>query len=247
MFENPAEQMNILRLVLSGNPLNIYITSHFSPYCVNSNELVKIYNELSSAVRLPASAEAGLSLMNRIDFQKAGLLLPPEEFAALLPVIFQNMTSVTVATPLHSLCVSHFQTTMFHNYPQNVATGYRLMLSGIDSQCVPISLFENLAQRFQIHDFLRRTETSVNTDSKFPIELELARECLLATSDQLKKSRQEQLTKLYSIWTQSGSFLDFICTFAEFFIKIIVCHNFRSDSPPSLMEKGKLQILNDIK
>ncbi|CAD5214889.1 unnamed protein product [Bursaphelenchus xylophilus] len=234
LFENPSEQLNILRIVLSGNPLNVYIIPHFSPHCVNSTELIRIYTELSTAVRAPSTAESALALLQRLDFVKAGRLLPPDQFSALMPVIFENLISVPASTPLHSLCIDHFQCTMFHQYPNNIAKGFKLLLSGIDAKAVPETILQTLSERLNVQQYLVKTRDNIIIDQKSACSIVLAIECLTILSDQLKKSRHEQTTKLYSIW---GNHLGFVTQFAEYFIKNIVCQQFRSDAPTSVMEK----------
>ncbi|CAD5210574.1 unnamed protein product [Bursaphelenchus okinawaensis] len=234
LFENPHEQLNILRTVLSANPLNVYIIPHFSPHCVSATELIRIYNELSTAVRAPSTAESGLSLLQRLDFEKAGRLLPPDQFSALMPVIFENLISVTASTPLHSLCIEHFKCTMFHQFPVNVSKGLKLLLSGVDSQAVPESMLYTLSDKLNIQSYLNRTKDNVVVDQKSVCTYELAVECIKIISDQLIKSRQELTTKLYSIWSNH---LAMITQFTEYFTKNIVCQQFRYDAPPSVMEK----------
>jgi hypothetical protein len=225
--------MNILRLVLSGNPLNVYIVPNFTPHCVEADVLFSLYGELSTAVRNSASTEASLALLERLDIDNTNNQLPPHHFSALMPVIFENLASVPIASKLHRLCVSHFEACMFHSFPNNFLQGFRLLLSGIDSRSVPTTLFYSIAGRLQVDTFL--AQTANNTAAKTTVSFELARQSVRLISQQLMKSRQDLTTNLFAVWLD---YLQPICQFTDFFIRTIVCQEFASDAPQSIIETG---------
>jgi hypothetical protein len=116
-----------MRIVIGENPLNQFLVEHFTPHCVQPPEqLAKIYAELSNAVRQPATSETALKLLRRLDIEHAGKQLPPNQFHQLMPVMFENLASVTTNCnsknrksgsgdesainqhPLRQLCMDHF-------------------------------------------------------------------------------------------------------------------------------------------
>lgn len=120
-----------MRVVLAGNPLNHFVVEHFTPHCVPAALLFQLYTELSASVRNSTTSEAALSLLSRLDIAHAGEQLPPNQFSSLMPVIFENLASVTDNdSPLKQLCMDHFVHAMFHQFPHNFTHGLMLMLSG---------------------------------------------------------------------------------------------------------------------
>lgn len=233
VHSNPNEQMNLLRLILAGNPLNVHIVDNFTPQCVPADLLLSLYGELSTAVRKSVSAEASLALLERLDISNSNNRLPPHHFSSLMPVIFENLASVPNATKLHKLCVSHFEACMFHCFPDNFLRGFQLLLSGIDSRSVPTSLLDSISKRLQLDEFL--SQTVEGTVAKPTISVELARQSIGLIAQQLMKSRQDLATNLFSVWLD---YLDPVCRFTVFFIKTIVCQEFNSDAPQSVIEAG---------
>ncbi|KAH7702312.1 CRE-EPG-5 protein, partial [Aphelenchoides avenae] len=149
--ENASEQVNLMRVVLSGNPLNHFLVEHFTPHCVPPAQLFQLYAELSASVRNATTSEAALSLLSRLDIAHAGEQMPPNQFSSLMPVIFENLASVTGnESPLKRLCMDHFVHAMFHQFPYNFTHGLRLILSGCDSNVVPPSLFAEVSSQLSI-------------------------------------------------------------------------------------------------
>lgn len=140
-----------MRVVLSGNPLNHFLVEHFTPHCVPPAQLFQLYAELSASVRNATTSEAALSLLSRLDIAHAGEQMPPNQFSSLMPVIFENLASVTGnESPLKRLCMDHFVHAMFHQFPYNFTHGLRLILSGCDSNVVPPSLFAEVSSQLSI-------------------------------------------------------------------------------------------------
>jgi hypothetical protein len=234
---NPNEQMNLLRLVLSGNPLNVYIIKNFTPQCVDADSLLSLYAELSSAVRNSSSTEASLSLMERLDIDDSNNQLPPHHFSSLMPVIFENMASVPTTTKLHQLCVRHFEACMFNSFPTNFLQGLRLLLSGFDSHSVPISILSSISRRLQMDEFILQSTNKSNVQ-KSGVTIELARQSMRLIAQQLAKSRQDLATNLFSVWID---YLEPVCKFADFFARAVVCQEFSSEAPQSIVEAGEFE------
>lgn len=91
MQENENEQPNLMRIVLSGSPLNHFLVEHFTPYCVPPAQLFQSYTELSASVRNATTSEAALSLLCRLDIAHAGEQMSPNQFASLMLVIFEKL------------------------------------------------------------------------------------------------------------------------------------------------------------
>lgn len=66
--------------------------------------------------------------------------------------MFENIAYVSDGTPLRQLCVKHFIHAMFHHFPCNFAAGWKLILSGCDTQVVPEELFARIIARFDVFD-----------------------------------------------------------------------------------------------
>lgn len=100
---NPVEQLNLMRVVLAGNPLNHLLVDHFTPHCVQPPELLaQLYSELSASVRQTGTSLSALALLRRMDIEHAGRQLPPNQFRSLMPVMFENLASVTGTSLLAS-------------------------------------------------------------------------------------------------------------------------------------------------
>ncbi|KAI6196551.1 hypothetical protein M3Y94_01122800 [Aphelenchoides besseyi] len=229
--ERSGEQMNLLRIVLAGHPLDV--TRFFTPHCVSSDELLKLYMELSSGIRNASTKEASMALLKRLDIQYAGEKLPSNQFSSLLPVIFENLASVPNGTPLHELCGTHFEHAMFHGFPHNFVNGFRLLLSGCDSHCVPVSLFQTIIQRFSMDEFITTSNKAIS-GTKCTITIELAFQSIQVIAEQLQKSRHELATRLYSVW--NFDYLDPVLQCADFFVRSVVCQQFISTDLPSAIE-----------
>jgi len=114
----PEEQMNLMAVVLAGNPLNHLLVEHFTPHCVQPPDLLaKLYSNLSLAVRQPNTSKAALSLLRRLDIEHAGRQLPSNQFQSLIPVMFENLVAATISRSsndesLQELCLSHYLHTL---------------------------------------------------------------------------------------------------------------------------------------
>ncbi|KAI6234126.1 hypothetical protein M3Y99_00847100 [Aphelenchoides fujianensis] len=235
--EHPAEQMNLLRIVISGHPLDV--SEFFTPHSVSADELHKLYTELSSGIRNASTKEASMALLKRLDIQHAGQKLPPNQFSSLLPVIFENLASVAMDTPLHSLCGTHFEHAMFHAFPHNFVSGLRLLLSGCDSHCVPLALFHSVVRHFSMDEFFANANKAISA-AKCTISVELAGESVRVIAEQLKKSRHELSTRLFAIWVD---YLGLVLKIADFFVRSIVCQQFNSTLLPSTLHNVFLLVL----
>uniref|UniRef100_A0A914HKU6 Ectopic P granules protein 5 homolog n=1 Tax=Globodera rostochiensis TaxID=31243 RepID=A0A914HKU6_GLORO len=246
---NPAEQLNLMRVVLADNPLNHLLVDFFTPHCVQPPELLaQLYAELSASVRQTGTSLAALALLRRLDIKHAGRQLPPNQFRALMPVMFENLASVTggsllSTTPLRDLCMDHFVHAMFHRFPHNIVDALRLVLSGCDKQCVPPSLFVEIAKRLQVDTVLNEDHHHVNNHrlsipsgaNNDGIELgtEKARECFEVISSQLSTSRRELTGRLFTMW---APYLERVCALSDFFLRIYVNGIFRADASTATME-----------
>uniref|UniRef100_A0A914C964 Ectopic P granules protein 5 homolog n=1 Tax=Acrobeloides nanus TaxID=290746 RepID=A0A914C964_9BILA len=239
----PNEQFSLMRMVLHGNPLNHYIVDHFTPHCVPPDQLFHLYTELSRAVRNPSTSMTSLALLSRLDIQHAGQQMPTNQFSALMPVIFENLASVVEPSPLKQLCSDHFIHAMFHHFPHNFVSGLKLILSGCDSQAVPKEIFQTICAKLAIDTQLEIPWTPQNAAvSQKGNFVEMAKNSLLAIAEQLRKSRQDLATRMINVW---AAYLDYVCRIADYFIRIIVNHTFRSDSPTSIVEQGLFETFND--
>lgn len=90
---NPLEQLNIMRVVLSGNPLNHLLVQYFKPHCIQPDLLFELYAELSNSVRNACTSEAALALLSCLDIEHAGNQMPSNQFSSLMPVriFFDNL------------------------------------------------------------------------------------------------------------------------------------------------------------
>lgn len=70
--DNPHEQHNLMRVILSGSHLTHLLTPYFTPHCIPPTELLNLYTSLSKAVRDPVTSLAALTLLSRLDIKKAG-------------------------------------------------------------------------------------------------------------------------------------------------------------------------------
>lgn len=226
---NPNEQLNLMRLVLSQNPMNVYIVKNFTPHCLQPDALLSLYGELSTVMRSSSSTETSLSLLERLDIENASQL-PPHHFSSLMPVIFENMASVPNTTRLHELCVRHFEGCMHHCFPDNFLQGLRLLLSGFDSHSVPTTILSSISKKLQMDEFIAQS------NGKPTISVEIARQAIRLIAQQLAKSRQDLATNLYSVWMD---YLEPISKFTDFFVRVIVCTEFSSNAPQSIIETSK--------
>lgn len=69
---NPHEQHNLMRVILSGSHLAHLLTTYFTPHCVPPAELLNLYTSLSKAVRDPITSSAALALLSQLDIKNAG-------------------------------------------------------------------------------------------------------------------------------------------------------------------------------
>lgn len=108
------EQLKLMRVILGRtNPLSHLLVEYFTPQCVQPQLLAQLYGELSNAVRQPTTAEYALSLLRRLDIVHAGRQLPPYQFHDLMPIMFENLASITgnkeaQQNPLREICLNHF-------------------------------------------------------------------------------------------------------------------------------------------
>uniref|UniRef100_A0A915D0Z2 Uncharacterized protein n=1 Tax=Ditylenchus dipsaci TaxID=166011 RepID=A0A915D0Z2_9BILA len=232
--ENPAEQLNLMRVVLGGNPLNHFLIQHFTPHCIPPEMLFQLYSELSNSVRNASTSEASLALLSRLDIEHAGNQMPANHFSDLMPVIFENMASVTGTSPLRQLCVEHFVHSMFHYFPLNFASGLRLILSGCDSQSVPVEIFSLIANRIDLDRLLEEEWNGKVVSNKLKFTADQSLECLRIISEQLGNSRHVLSTRLYSVWSQ---YLEMVCKLADYFLRLVVFHKFRAELTTVAIEK----------
>lgn len=61
---------------------------------------------------------------------------------------------------------------MFHHFPSNIFTGFRLILSGLDSQAVPEDLFLKIMSRFENFEFILKQPYSLNYQDKMLLSSE---------------------------------------------------------------------------
>lgn len=62
---------------------------------------------------------------------------------------------------------------MFHHFPANISTGFRLILSGLDSQVVPNDLFIKIMSRFENMEFILNEPYIFNySHTKIPLSSE---------------------------------------------------------------------------
>ncbi|CAK5034589.1 unnamed protein product [Meloidogyne enterolobii] len=258
----PEEQMNLMAVVLAGNPLNHLLVEHFTPHCVQPPDLLaKLYSNLSLAVRQPNTSKAALSLLRRLDIEHAGRQLPSNQFQSLIPVMFENLVAATISRSsndesLQELCLSHYLHTlvkfkkitdfsvnfsMFHHFPFNFTNGLRLALSGCDKHYIPVSLFDNISKHLDIDSILSKDysllnqQNSKNVNSEFlELDAEKALECINVIEGQLISSRRELTTSLFTVWSP---YLEHICKLSEFFLRSYVRFSFRADAPAGIMEK----------
>lgn len=84
--------------------------------------------------------------------------------------MFENIAYLSSTSPLRHLCVQHFIHAMFHHFPSNIATGFRLILSGLDSQAVPEELFIKIMSRFENFEVILNDLYSVKSSQmKMPL------------------------------------------------------------------------------
>ncbi|KAL3101091.1 hypothetical protein niasHS_001551 [Heterodera schachtii] len=253
---NPVEQLNLMRVVLAGNPLNHLLVDHFTPHCVQPPELLaQLYSELSASVRQTGTSLSALALLRRMDIEHAGRQLPPNQFRSLMPVMFENLASVTgtsllASNPLRDLCMDHFVHAMFHQFPHNIVDALRLVLSGCDKQCVPPSLFVEIAKRLHVDNALNEEHhrcqmppSGKNGIAINELNTEKARECVEVITNQLTISRREFTGRLFNIW---APYLERVCALADFFLRIFVNGIFRADASTSAMESELAKAFRNV-
>lgn len=227
-----------MRLVLSGNSISHLIVIHFTPHCVPPEQLFHLYSELSRAVRNQSTATASLALLSRLDIEHAGQQMPPNQFSNLMPMIFENMASVSEPSPLKQICSDHFIHAMFHHFPHNFVGGLRLILSGCDSQAVPQEIFRVISAQLAIDSMLEAPWSPQNAgmagDRKGALA-NMAVDCLRVISEQLRKSRHDLATRMFNVWS---AYLDNVCRISDYFIRVIVSQHFRADAQTVTIELG---------
>jgi hypothetical protein len=76
VFNNPTEQLNLMRENLAGNPLSFVLVKTFTPHCMQPTELLQLYSELSASIRMATTATAvsdsTLTLLRCLDIEHAG-------------------------------------------------------------------------------------------------------------------------------------------------------------------------------
>ena len=227
----PAEQFNLMQLVLSGSPLSHFLYDHFTPHCVPADQLFRLYSELSRCVRNQATSAASLELLMRLDIQHAGDKMPANQFSSLMPIICENLISSNDSNPnLAKVCSDHFVHALFHHFPHNFANGLGLLLSGADTQGIPPDIFNTISDQLNMdillgEDFRNPTKSSMNS--------EVCLQCIKVISNQLIKSRRDLTTRFYSVWIP---YLSHIVKYAEFFVKCYVSQTFNSNFSTSIIE-----------
>lgn len=229
----PSEQVNLMRLVLGGSPLNHFLFNHFTPHCVLPDQLFHIYSELSRSVRTTSTTVASLELLKRLDIERAGDRMPPNQFSSLMPIIFENLISAAGSnTTLAKLCSDHFVHALFHHFPHNFINGFGLLFSGTNIQAVPSEIFDIINTHLGLDNFL--ADEGVRPPPKLSLDANHATQCIRILSEQAARSRQELATRMFSVWTP---YILHYCRYAEYFIRLYIAHTFNSHAPTTVIEK----------
>ncbi|KJH44415.1 DnaJ domain protein [Dictyocaulus viviparus] len=127
----PEEQIPLMSLILDGFVLSDPLIEAFTPECLSSTELCAAYTCLSEAVCDSERSSRAFKLLKRLAIDKAAASLPPQQFAPLIPLSFQNLVNHPLPdSPLHVLCLEHVVTFIFHAFPSNFGTGLDIALDG---------------------------------------------------------------------------------------------------------------------
>uniref|UniRef100_A0A7E4VFV3 HECT domain-containing protein n=1 Tax=Panagrellus redivivus TaxID=6233 RepID=A0A7E4VFV3_PANRE len=231
----PEQQFTLMRKVLSGLPLNHILIEHFTPHVVPPDQLYQLYNELSEAAHKPPTAAAALALLRCLDIKTAGESMPANQFSKLQSIICYNLMSATDANPeLLRISGDHLVHVMFHHFPTNFMSGFSKLLKGLDTTPISPDIFETIAIQLAVDAKLHEHPQS-SSPSKYKFNPNEVLECINIVGESLKESRQRLATRMYSVW---APYINIVCRFAEYFMRVYVEGTFNTASPTSVIELG---------
>ncbi|VDK64397.1 unnamed protein product [Onchocerca ochengi] len=233
--DNPHEQHNLMRVILSGSHLTHLLTPYFTPHCIPPTELLNLYTSLSKAVRDPVTSLAALTLLSRLDIKKAGDRLPPHQFSQLMPAAFENLISISdTSLPLYDICAKHFIHSVFHRFPSNFIDGLKLSLAACDTKSTPLCIFDEIIKKLGADK-----KCIVDTKSQYIIDTMTAVVASETVAVQFKKSRNELSTRFYNVW---GNYLSKVLHLVHFFLYSMASLSFDSERSIEKLESELRQI-----
>ncbi|KAL3994190.1 hypothetical protein ACH3XW_20725 [Acanthocheilonema viteae] len=235
IVDNPHEQHNLMRVILSGSHLAHLLTPYFTPQCVPPAELLDLYTSLSKATRDPVTSSTALALLSQLDIKNAGDRLPPYQFSQLMPAAFENLISISnTSLPLYDVCAKHFIHSVFHRFPSNFIDGLRLSLAACDTKSTPAFIFDEIIKK------LGADNVSIkDTKPEYIIDAVTASVASKTIAVQFRKSRTELSTRLYNVW---ANYLPKVLHLVNFFLYNAASLSFDSEQPTGKLESELRQV-----
>uniref|UniRef100_A0A915PW17 Uncharacterized protein n=1 Tax=Setaria digitata TaxID=48799 RepID=A0A915PW17_9BILA len=232
---NPKEQHNLMRVILSGSHLTHLLISNFTPHCVPSTKLLDLYSSLSKAVRDPVTSPAALALLSQLDIKNAGDRLPPHQFSQLMPAAFENLISISDnSLPLYDICRKHFIHSLFHRFPNSFVDGLKLSLAACDSKSTPLYIFDEIISKLGAKKI-----GDIDAKPEYIIDAMTSVAASEAVAVQFRKSRNELSTRLYSVWS---IYLPKVLNLAQFFLYSAASLSFDSEQCVAKLESELRQV-----
>uniref|UniRef100_A0A158Q6Q3 Ectopic P granules protein 5 homolog n=1 Tax=Elaeophora elaphi TaxID=1147741 RepID=A0A158Q6Q3_9BILA len=233
--DNPLEQHNLMRVILSGSHLAHLLTPYFTPHCVPAAELLNLYTSLSKAVRDPITSPPALALLSQLDIKNAGDRLPPHQFSQLMPAAFENLISISdTSLPLYDVCARHFIHSIFHRFPSNFNDGLKLALAACDTKSTPACIFDEIIKKLGVDKvgvMDNKPEHIIDT-----ITASIASEIVAA---QFRRSRNELSTRFYNVWV---NYLPKVLHLVQFFLYSAASLSFNPEQPTEKLESELRQV-----
>ncbi|VDN03219.1 unnamed protein product [Thelazia callipaeda] len=210
---NPNEQEKLMHVVLHGSSslLANILTQCFTPHCVSSSKLLKLYTSLSNAISDPSASSAVLALLSQFDITCACHRLSPLEFSQFMLAAFKNLVSISDTTSsLYNICSNHFICALFYHFPSNFAQGLEYVLSACDSRSSPVQVFDEIIKK------LSGIANAKNSNPALAVDIATAAAAIEVISSRFKKSRKDLSIELYRVW---GIYLPKVLHIARFILQ----------------------------
>ncbi|CAI5441759.1 unnamed protein product [Caenorhabditis angaria] len=168
--------------------------------------------------------------------QQAAAGLPPQQFAALLPIAFANLASqLDSKSELHRLCLQHVIFFIFHQFPSNIVGGLSLAIEGCNTRTTPVSLLEAFSDKLEAREILKK---KTNLD----LGAAKADECARVLAEKLDDARKNK-PNFYGIW---GKYMDEISRLAQLFLFVPIRDSYIPNQQSSIIQHELVQSFHRI-